>query len=805
MGLEVVCPGCGYSEKGSRRRGAHLGACPDCGTQMRAHTAGMATGRYVCPVTMQVCTHGLGATVELTEPMRLAFVPGWDHGIEPDPDRPGWNRRVGYHRDQAEQQEQEALKRAGGRVFGPGCVISSRYQLPASGEPQHGRAGIYLVPVPATDPATWFVNEPVTYRKCAACPKRVPATSSYRIDHDWSPARGSFWQGIGQAMRRIEISQGPHPAGSYACPDCRPAQPAATPPVTGPPDAGAGTTVQAAPEITSQISGPTGRDPRQRRASAGRSYVQCAAHGEQIVLAFPYDASMVREAQAVGGRYFDWDTRTNVYPFTRLPQVVAFADAHGISVSPQIRALLPAAARLVRAEAAQQQATRRAAHLYLNRGLLPVPAWTVTSDGTCSCPRRTACPRPGKHPRSVHTGPGPHDYSWKPLACSTQADIERRFGPGQEYANANLMLAIPEGMLVIDQDLDDGGRDGLAALIGRLGELPATLGHDTPHGTHQIYRTPPGWTTRAWVGKDARNPLPAGIDLRVPGQILMAPPSRVPGVGALASYGPTARTTIADLPAAYLNAWTPRQDPARPTRQKAPLPPGRADVAAAYVHARIDGIAGDLAALKPGGRNTAIYTAALKAGSTLAAARSTPEAEQAAAAWTDQAAEDALMAAAEQNGYISDHSAAEARSAIRSGLRNGLRNPRPLPEFGTRRAAPNMAYQRPPSDLEPGAHGAPAPDLIDVKPASSRDPGKVSPARQLTAPGREPIFGQIPEPKEAEEAEAKDLSLKSGRHMEIADWRNSTARKEREERRPKTPSSPDQAVATEPTGSEIGR
>ncbi len=87
------------------------------------------------------------------------------------------------------------------------------------------------------------------------------------------------------------------------------------------------------------------------------------------------------------------------------------------------------------------------------------------------------------------------------------------------------MLAIPPRMLVIDQDFDDGGRQALAALADQLGELPATLRHDTPHGTHLIFRTPPGWTTRAWVGKDARNPLPSvilsfrvsrGCDLRRP-------------------------------------------------------------------------------------------------------------------------------------------------------------------------------------------------------------------------------------------------------------------------------------------------
>ncbi|HEY3035151.1 MAG TPA: bifunctional DNA primase/polymerase [Streptosporangiaceae bacterium] len=334
------------------------------------------------------------------------------------------------------------------------------------------------------------------------------------------------------------------------------------------------------------------------------------------------------------------------------------------------------------------QALRQAAHLYLGHGLQPVPGWAAKANGECCCPRGADCPRPGKHPRSVHTGPGPRDYSWKSLACSTHDEVDQRFTQEGEYAAANLMLAIPAGMLVIDQDDDDGGRQAIAALAEQLGELPPTLSHSTPHGTHRIYRTPPGWTGRAWVGKDARNPLPAGIDLRVPGQILMAPPSQVPAANGLATYGPVAETGVAELPATYVTAWTPPQAQARAPRRRVPVPPDRADVAASYVHAKIEGIVTDLASREPGGRNTAIYTAALKVGSTLGAARTTPGAEHAAAAWTDEAAEDALMAAAERNGYIGKHGAAMARSAVRSGLRNGLRSPRPLPDFSTRPVPP---------------------------------------------------------------------------------------------------------------------
>ena len=325
------------------------------------------------------------------------------------------------------------------------------------------------------------------------------------------------------------------------------------------------------------------------------------------------------------------------------------------------------------------QQVREAAHRYLEDGLLPVPAWAARQDGGCCCPRGAGCGRPGKHPRSVHAGPGPRDYSWKPLACRTHAEIDQRFADDGPYAAGNLMAAIPEQMMAVDVDDDDGGRAAAARLAGELGDLPPTLSHRTPHGEHLIYRTPPGWKGRAWVGKDPANPLPPGIDLRMPGQILMAAPSLVPGADRPARYGPLTGDHVAALPGSYVTAWTPPQPRPRPARRRVPVPPGSAGRAARYVHEAMTRIAGDLASHQPGGRNAAAYAAGLKAGSLLGAARSTPGAE--AAAWTDEQAEEALMDAAERNGYTGKDGPAEARRAIRSGLRNGLRSPRALPDF----------------------------------------------------------------------------------------------------------------------------
>jgi hypothetical protein len=317
-------------------------------------------------------------------------------------------------------------------------------------------------------------------------------------------------------------------------------------------------------------------------------------------------------------------------------------------------------------------ALRQYARLYLRRGLHPVPAWGTTGTGACQCGRED-CPRPGKHPRSVHIGPGPRDYSWRPLAATSETQLTR-FANGSTYAAGNLMLAIPPGLLVVDIDYDDGGRGALTRLNAAYGPLPATLKHRTPHGQHRIYSTPEGWEGRAWCGKAPGNPLPPGIDLRVPGQILMAPPSVVPNGAGLATYGPTTVSKVAALPATYLAAWA--APPLQPRRPVKPVPASHADRAAAYARAAIDGILGDLAQAPPGGRNAVIYTAALKLGSVLGGAHAAGILTE----WEDADAADALLQACDTNGYVHDKGTARARSAIKSGLRTGLRDPRPLPE-----------------------------------------------------------------------------------------------------------------------------
>jgi hypothetical protein len=788
---------------------------------MQAHTAGKARGRYLCPVAGAVFTHGLGRSVELAEPMRLVFQPGWDTDrVEADPDRPGRNRPATYHRSEPEPSEQRNLDRAAGRVFGPGCVISRDFTPPPPGDRSHGRAGVYLIPAPGADPVTWFVNEPVAYKKCAACPAKVIASNQSRMDRDWVPARHSYWRGSGWRLRRAEISQGPHPAGSYACRDCHPGpqvtaqaqaqdglpQPDGTtnPEPGGQPPAAAdwAASGDASRAVAALASGrraygvrdevtirhwreahldpdkvrawcrDTGRDDPPPHGPLPRDLVAdyLAERGAGIPLPGGLDRTQWLARRPVLSEPFTvrLGPFTVVYgpcprcghptaadPGQPLPVCTECAtrsgDRDGSPAPPagsgapestvsgrdagQSGIPVPAGSDGDDDEASAQaritgQQLRQAAHRYLEAGLLPVPAWAAGQAGACCCPRGADCGRPGKHPRSVRSGPGPHDYSWKPLACRTHAEIDERFAPGGRYAAGNLMVAIPAGMMAIDIDDDDGGRAAAARLAGELGPLPSTLSHHTPHGEHLIYATPPGWTGRAWVGKDTANPVPPGIDLRMPGQILMAAPSVVPGPDAPVRYGPLTGHHVAGLPAAYVTAWTPPQPQPqpRPDGRRVPVPPDSADRAARYVHEAMTRIAADLASRQPGGRNAAAYAAGLKAGSLLGAARTTPGAEQ-AAAWTDEDAEQALLDAAETNGYTRKDGPAEARRAIRSGLRNGLRNPRTLPDFtrpspATERRQPDRpapaGAARPRRRQPPAASGPPAGRWQDLVPGDIR-------------------------------------------------------------------------------------
>jgi hypothetical protein len=225
MGMTAVCSaGCGYSAPSDSHRGGQLGGCPQCGQPMQGWTAGQAKGRYLCPLTGRVVTLGLSYTTQITGPMRACFVAGFDldhQNTVPDPDNPRRMRPAWRWRDEPDHLEQQFLTAAAGRVFGPGAVFARDFTRGARLR-RDDRADVYLLPAPGTDPAGWFVNQPLKYRKCAGCSRRVPVTEQTLTTGPWTPRRTCYYPGRGWNTARKPVNPGPHPAGTVACDDCDP-------------------------------------------------------------------------------------------------------------------------------------------------------------------------------------------------------------------------------------------------------------------------------------------------------------------------------------------------------------------------------------------------------------------------------------------------------------------------------------------------------------------------------------------------------------------------------------------------------
>lgn len=222
------CPTCKSTHTVTVPRGDKIAnhPCPNCGTALQGSSTGKGHGRYICPVMNHQVTLGLTGAA-LQGPHKVVFSPGWER-----------YRGGKFLRVEPDQQETEHLDRVGGRILGPGCVVSNaihpdKYRLDGLAEierhlkeDENARAGLKLVAVGDSDPLTWLVNEAVTYRACSACGRRIPDITEYRMPTAWTARRTHAWRGRSRTQRHvIEVTAGPHPAGSLACPDCDPRTP----------------------------------------------------------------------------------------------------------------------------------------------------------------------------------------------------------------------------------------------------------------------------------------------------------------------------------------------------------------------------------------------------------------------------------------------------------------------------------------------------------------------------------------------------------------------------------------------------
>lgn len=90
------------------------------------------------------------------------------------------------------------------------------------------------------------------------------------------------------------------------------------------------------------------------------------------------------------------------------------------------------------------------------------PVYAVDDEGTCTCPKGTACPYPGKHPATPH---GFDDASADPNRVFEM--FSRRPGASVGHRTGRV-----SGTVVIDVDPRDGGMETLSRLQAEHGNLP---------------------------------------------------------------------------------------------------------------------------------------------------------------------------------------------------------------------------------------------------------------------------------------------------------------------------------------------
>lgn len=266
-------------------------------------------------------------------------------------------------------------------------------------------------------------------------------------------------------------------------------------------------------------------------------------------------------------------------------------------------------------------------------------------------------------------GKRPAVTSWEQRATTDPARIERCW----THAPYNIGVATgPAGLVVIDldtpKDADDtpkspwaerGVRDGADVLAW----LATTHGQPYPAdtftvrtgrgGTHLYFTPPPGATFRNTAGDSARG-LGWKVDTRAAGGYVV-------GAGSVVNarpYAAVSGTEAVPLPAWLAGLLTPP-----------PLPPQRPVTVALdatarrgkWLRAAVDGELARVTGAAPGGRNNALYIAAVALGQLVAGGELT---EPDVTGW--------LTEAARQVGQ----GEGEARRTIASGLRAGARRPR---------------------------------------------------------------------------------------------------------------------------------
>ncbi len=232
------------------------------------------------------------------------------------------------------------------------------------------------------------------------------------------------------------------------------------------------------------------------------------------------------------------------------------------------------------------------------------------------------------------------------LDADRAAEMIRRYPRG--------LLAVrtgaASGTVVIDVDAPHGLPTMRAAM--EAGELPRTLAQRTGGGGYHLIYSHPGVRIPSGARKGG-----IGVDVKADGGYIVVAPSRHPRTGEPYEWRADWRRALTPLP----DVWTERlREPERPARNNvAQLPDlGRAN---RYAEAVLRGEVQRVLDSPDGQHNDALFTAALKVGSVVAAG-----------ALDEDTAAEALAAAAQQVGQRPG----ETRRTIASGFRAGASTPR---------------------------------------------------------------------------------------------------------------------------------
>lgn len=230
------------------------------------------------------------------------------------------------------------------------------------------------------------------------------------------------------------------------------------------------------------------------------------------------------------------------------------------------------------------------------------------------------------------------------------------------------MIGIPmgpkTGVFVIDLDVRDDGRDGLACLAdleAEHGALPPCPIVITPSGGRHLYFA----FDHERPATTSRGRLPIGVDVRGYGGYVIAPPSR-------RGDGEAYRWDIPEEGVDYPNAPDWLLDLIIPKFESVPRGPitfSRDDASDQYAEAALEGEYVRVASSPRGARNNDLNRAAFCIGQFVAGGV-LPEGR----------VRETLFRAAEVSGLVQDDGAKQVHKTITSGLRGGAHHPRVGPE-----------------------------------------------------------------------------------------------------------------------------